>query len=145
MNDFLKNAMNLRNVTIWTTGVLMILLPMSPIILLGCTEPAYIDLEFCIFIGTIFLVGCGSPLLVSLVVAVNSKRHISIVVLFVSTILYGLLSVATCAEAVTGETHFFCVCRCRHCVASCDASCLDYRTGIESVSRKTIKTAIVTD
>ena len=75
--------MNLRNVTIWTTGVMMLLVAVLPSVFLWWHDNIALALVVWVF--------SGSPLVISFVSAINVERHLSLIILFVSTIAYCIL------------------------------------------------------
>jgi len=91
--------MNLRNVTIWTTGVMTAVSIAMPIVFwsyffwrmeeLGDVNKLF-SLQGLIALGLWWLFS-GSPLLVSFLIAFLIKKRISIIVLLVATTVYGIL------------------------------------------------------
>jgi len=78
-----KKTMNLRTVTIWTTGLTLIGTMVLPFMWLDLTwDDAVVCSAFWFF--------NGSPLVVSLIVAVMLRHNTSTTILLVSTIAYGL-------------------------------------------------------
>ena len=85
--------MNLRNITIWTTGVMMVVATvgafMFPFVVIGFVDDLIIyPLPPLIWLLT------GLPLLISCIIVEKKLKHsISICVLLVSTVIYGILYV----------------------------------------------------
>ena len=85
--------MNIRNVTIWTTGVMMIGTFIPNIVWVMQMQPASIPsqqasvLWMCWVILVLWAFG-GSPLAVSLVIAIKSKCDKASLVLLISTIIF---------------------------------------------------------
>ena len=79
--------MNLRTVTIWTTAVMMLATIVAPCIFCVFHPPRtsqhIVTLAF-LWFTSIF------PLVVSLVLAITLRYHISSIILLVSTIAYGI-------------------------------------------------------
>ena len=99
--------MNLRNVTIWTTGVMMILVAIVPaglIALLGYGDAIVSSLILWLFSGT--------PLLVSFALAVKLEYKISTIILLLSAIAYGLwfVQIASNVVSMVSSTHLNCNC-----------------------------------
>jgi len=100
--------MNLRNVTIWTTGVMLLLTIAVPVIILFCEgnrRPVVDNIVLSVFFGLLFWsVFGGLPFVISYIIAKKLKYVISAVILLCSTIacgvwyfyaLYGMLFVDT--------------------------------------------------
>ena len=81
--------MNLRNVTIWTTGVLLLLITALPIALLfgGFLRS---DGRLGIGIAAVLWLLSGPPLLISLLISLKTRSRISAAILLVATIIYGI-------------------------------------------------------
>jgi hypothetical protein len=92
-----QNAMNLRNVTIWTTGMLLLLTVVTATISFFHDLPKD-DLDRFIVLTIkalpICLMCSGCPLFGSWVIAIILKHNKSIFILFVPTIVYGVLYVS---------------------------------------------------
>ena len=94
-----QNAMNLRNVTIWTTGVMTAVSIATPIVFFVYflwRMEEFSDVNKLFSLSGLIGLGCwwlfsGSPLLVSFLIALLVKKRISIVVLLVATTVYGIL------------------------------------------------------
>ena len=81
--------MNLRNTTIWTTGVLLLLITAQPAaLLLGGFLRS--DGGLGIGIAAVLWLLSGPPLLISLIIALKARSHISAAILLVVTIIYGV-------------------------------------------------------
>ena len=90
----MKNAMNLRSVTIWTTGVMMVLPIVAPV---GGSYFAYLDgmnndvnIVFGFTVGILhFIFGCP-PFVISFVLAKKLKNNVSAGIILISTIAWGV-------------------------------------------------------
>ena len=89
---YTKNAMNLRNVTIWTTGVILSITIAVPC-LINASQRWQGDVSKVLYtlweVGFLWLLS-GSPLLVSFIIAIKSRRNIASAVLLVSTITFAI-------------------------------------------------------
>ena len=87
--------MNLRNVTIWTTGLLPVITLVALVVLTLCDsakEHKKLETEVYAFIAFGVWLCCGSPLLfLSFFIARKLKYNRSIAVLLASTIVYVIL------------------------------------------------------
>ena len=97
------NAMNLRNVTIRTTGVMLIGTILLPYVYTFTSTPGFLLPPSSTIITSIGIVLCGSsvlwlfsgsPMLVSFIVAKKLKYNVPFLILFVSTVAYGCLFVS---------------------------------------------------
>ena len=82
--------MNLRNVTIWTTGVMMVAIFVAPFVILPNTEGLVGMILTMILALQCWLCFAGSPLLVSFVLARTYEPRTSCIILILSTIAYGV-------------------------------------------------------
>jgi len=87
--------MKLRNVTIWATGLMMVMPLVFPIIFMS---PSWgnEDIEDLINVPLFSLLLSGTPLLVSLTLAKNLKYRVSTVILLVSTVTYSIWFTIVC-------------------------------------------------
>ena len=81
--------MNLRNITIWMTAVLLFLVTLQPMALLfgGFLRS---DGGLGIGIAVVLWLLSGPPLLISLLIALKAKSRISAAILLIATIIYGI-------------------------------------------------------
>ena len=88
---YTNNAMNLRNVTIWTTGVMMVLTLLIPVGVVACGGIFNHNIDFYHNIDIVWLAWLlsGTPLLVSFILVITLKHKNSTVILLFSTIAYG--------------------------------------------------------
>ena len=88
----MKNTMNLRNVTIWTTGLTLTATFFLVFVYFFVREshsPSFsvaTAMTPCIIIAVL----CNAPLIVSCILLFFLKHPISLALLFISTILYGV-------------------------------------------------------
>ena len=85
--------MNLRNMTIWTTGLLMLVPLVMPVVFMFPSWGVE-DVEDLINVPILCWLFSGTPLLCSLVLAKKLKYRISTVILLFTTIIYGISFVA---------------------------------------------------
>ena len=79
--------MNLRTITIWATGLILIAAIVLPVAVMACSVYAVHDRFQVIFSSWIF---SSTPLLVSLVLAAKLRYRIPIAILLASTIAYAI-------------------------------------------------------
>jgi hypothetical protein len=93
--------MNLRKVTIWTTGVMLIATFMSVAIEAFFVRRSEIPLTGLELVGFIPFVGslCGFPMFVSWVFAFFVAQSISLRILLFLAIVYGIALIVTCLNA----------------------------------------------
>ena len=91
--------MNLRNVTIWTTGLALIGTIIFPYLLddVSLFHPRIFEI---IFSATLIWLLSGSPLLVSFVLAIMLRDKNSSDILLASTIFYGICYGLACCVAL---------------------------------------------
>ena len=84
--------MNLRNVTIWTTGVMLVLTLLIPVGVIAYAEVFNHNIDFYHNTDIVWLTWLlsGTPLLVSFILAIKLKHKVSSVILLVSTIVYAI-------------------------------------------------------
>ena len=83
--------MNLRNVTIWTTGVILFLTQVVATHRFVLNANVYYVIDNIILDTLILWLFSGSPLLISFVIAMKSKHNTSSSILLVATIIYVFL------------------------------------------------------